>query len=756
MAEISDEARVLIEEEERILTEVLSSLRDQYSRGSVQLRTESEKARSLTSRMVATRRDEEKQLLASDEAVAHRLSSMKRGELKGIDRLLDKPYFARIVLDEETPSGQTRAIEYKLGLEANVDCRIVDWRKAPISKLYYEYREGEEYSEVIQGRERLGRIAVRHKLDIEKGELKRISCRFGDFIKDQGRWQASEGGFRSRSGGSYSGLPDVLSLITAEQFRAITEEAETAVLIQGVAGSGKTTVALHRLAWLLHEENSDLKPEDALIIVRSPALRRYIEQSLPSAGISGVAVKTYTEWAEDLLRRAFAEAGVAVGFSSPARSSNGELPLLGVSRLKRSAAMLHAVEEYAADQQRRLKTHLESTLPWDALPAGLRAAVPGLGSAEKGAGDTPLQLLNELDGALRSAAAAPAVEPALQAVATLRHRMQLYLDDLQLVLQRPDQILKADETRLLDAELVRDAWRAFTKSRENGSLESDDVALLLRLVQLKRGPSFLGRRGPWKQIVVDEVQDFSPVELATIIGAAEKLEALTLAGDAGQEIHETPVFPGWEKLRRYWEHGNALSKSVSLTVSYRSTLPIMRFADYVAGSQRTKSGRSGKAPLWYKCLSEDRGVREAIGWLTRVAERYPGSISAVICRNPGEARYVQSLLEPTFGSAVRLGDEDAFSFEEGILVTDVVQAKGLEFPFVLLWNPSSRAYPESAQSRNLLYVAVTRAEEGLCLVSWGNQSPLLPHPHSKLLRLVEEELEEEEEETNTEGADSRG
>lgn len=139
-------------------------------------------------------------------------------------------------------------------------------------------------------------------------------------------------------------------------------------------------------------------------------------------------------------------------------------------------------------------------------------------------------------------------------------------------------------------------------------------------------------------------------------------------------------------------------------------------------------------------------MTEAIGWLTRVIERYPDGIVAVICRTPKEARYAHGLLTPTFGSAVRLGDDSSFSFQEGILVTDIAQVKGLEFPQVLVWNPSAADYGRDERSKNLLYVAVTRAEEHLCLISWGKPSPLLPPLHSGLVRGVDRDAELADEE----------
>lgn len=666
------QAEQLIEQEEKILDEVLESLRTQFAWGEQRYRMESARARELNAQIVSARRDVDKQMLASDEAVSRNLSEFKRAELKGIDRLIDKPYFARIVLEEELENGKIKEIEYKLGTVANSDCRIIDWRKAPIARLYYEYKEGEEYSELIQGRERDGIVKMRHKLGIHKGVLERVTCRYGDYVKTKDGWSNSSGA-PTRTAGEYGALRSILSLITPDQFKMITEDAESAVFIQGIAGSGKTTVALHRLAWLLHEDNSDLKQPETLVLVLSRAFKRYVRGVLPGLTIDEVNVLTYFEWTQSTLRRIFqphTEVGQALRrdrISSPP----------GIRRVKRSAALLVAIERMVKEG------YLERFSPHEFI-----------------------------------------VE----------------------TLARPRLLLEADRSGLLDRSLVEAAYNFTRKCRETGQLDTNDDALLLRLSQLGQWGVFR-RNGdplPYRHIVADEVQDFSPVELETIIAAVKDPSQLTLVGDTSQQLSKDAMFPGWEALQAHPELAEAGVVFSSLTVSHRSTLPIMRLADHVGGRPRTTEGRQGRAPLWFKCAHENSGVTQALGWLTRVLERFPGSLVAVVCRTLDEAKHVCSLLEPTFGSAVRLGDDETMSFEEGILVTDVRRIKGLEFPNVLIWNPSKAHYPSINQARNMLYVAMTRAEDLLAIVTWGESSPLLPPIHSPLVRGFEPDKREEE------------
>lgn len=402
-----------------------------------------------------------------------------------------------------------------------------------------------------------------------------------------------------------------------------------------------------------------------------------IDRNCSAVGINGVEVRTYHEWASRTLRWVASDAGFTIA-----------RPLdpcpHGIERVKRSMAVLKAVESFVSRQA---------------------------------------------DSAYRASWAD------LQG-------------DLLSILSHPRRILEHDETKLLDESLIRDAYERTKKQLQESIFDWSDDALFVRLYQLKIGRVIgeSGSLGRYKHIVVDEVQDFSPVELATVIGAVEDVKQVTLVGDTSQNLDEAQSFPGWEKLRKHWNLSSDLSKYMQLTVSHRSTLPIMKLAEYVQGKDTVTRGRPGRAPIWFQCKDESGGVAAALRWLHKGMELYPNSLAAVLCADSSEAKFAYRMLAPTFGPSVRLGDAYSFSFEEGIIVTDIKQVKGLEFFSVLLWNPSAKHFGTTGLARNLLYVAVTRAEENLSIVTWGRPSPLLPRfGQSKLLRSVDMTVQDEEE-----------
>lgn len=671
---LSDDTSHLLQSEVSALAQTHQSLDRQLRDIGDRLARERSRARELTSNMVATRRDEDRSQLASDEAVSHALVGQQDEAIGVLEALKDRPYFARVVLEEELESGEIREVEYKIGYSANPDCRIIDWRKAPLSKLYYEYREGDEYFEEIRGKERMGRIALRNQVEIKKGKLEQVVCRYGTFRFDGESW-AGGGTGRSSGGRNFGALPEVLSLISPEQFRAITKESASAVLIQGIAGSGKTTVALHRLAWLLDAGNSDLAASDCLVLTIGPSLREYIRSSLSALNLSQVSVFSYREWCSKQILPHLPASILSEGRTEPVLTPQSDRPGAGVERVKRSMGLLRALEDRA------------------------RRAPPE-------AKDDPVKLLLST------------------------------LSDTRL-------IMSFDESKLLDAAVIRAAEARTADMVRRGTLDRSDFALLLRTLQLTKGRgAVLGRATPFKHIVLDEVQDYSPVELATILSVVTEVGNVTLIGDTTQRIEEG--FPGWDKLTKYWTGRKVESNFLKLDVSHRSTRQIVACASCIGSIEGPRGGRDGERPRWYFSRGQEKVLTAALDWLRRITAECPNGLIGVVCFSSAHAKEAYSLLSPTFGPLVRLADEGAITFEQGIVICDAYAAKGLEFYGVLVYQPVSSVLPRTDGGRALLYVASTRAQEYLAFATWGGSSPLKSVASSVLERFDLDIADEEE------------
>jgi superfamily I DNA/RNA helicase len=324
----------------------------------------------------------------------------------------------------------------------------------------------------------------------------------------------------------------------------------------------------------------------------------------------------------------------------------------------------------------------------------------------------------------------------------------------------PARILALDDSKLLSEKLIRDAYQRTSEMVSRGTLDRSDFSLLLRAAQLlglvtdtKTGGSGGGREaGPFKHVVIDEVQDYSPIELATVLSTLTPEGSLTLVGDVSQRTEDG--FPGWKKLQGWWAERKRESSFVKLEVSHRCTKEIMRCAALLGDSsaqpsQVVVSGRNGQKPRWFIGEDQEQALAGLLGWLEERTEEAPNALLAVVCFSQSAARDLRSLLEPKFGASVRMMEDGNVSFEQGILIGEAASLKGLEFFGVVLWEPTNKTIPSGEIGANLLYVACTRAQEHLAFVTSSRAGTPLSRLSSTILQRVEvEPVERSEEEEN--------
>jgi len=297
-----------------------------------------------------------------------RLTEVGARRGKVIEGVIDaaSPYFGRLVL-EEGPRKREVLIGKATYLDSRTNVRIVDWRDAPVSRIYYRYDEGDEYEENFGGRDVLGEVVTRRSVAIAGGLLRRIGCPQGIFVRnpegawrragDSARLKGGQGsamraedhhspgklGVRIDDGRDEKFLPEITALIDPRQFELITKPDGGMVVIQGGAGSGKTTIGLHRLAYLAFQDPKRFRSDRMLVLVYNDALVRYISRVLPALGVQGggsggVPVTTFERWAEKL--RVAHLRGLPGAY-------HDETPT-AVTRLKKHAAMLDVIDVYCA------------------------------------------------------------------------------------------------------------------------------------------------------------------------------------------------------------------------------------------------------------------------------------------------------------------------------------------------------------------------------------------------------------------------
>ncbi len=218
-------------------------------------------------------------------------------------KMIDSPYFGVVGINDTDK--RIGAKEYLLGKQGFVShdnrALVVDWRKAPISRFFYDYEVGDDYLETIQGREREGLITRRDTVEIVKRNLRRLECGTESFELAGGSWLKKDRQQLSTSDTKAANqdhrMVDIVSLISPDQFRMITAEAtDGCTLITGGAGSGKTVVSLHRLSCLQFNDPARFTPERCLVLMFNKVLRNYVRQT--SAELLGsTRVDTFSAWA---------------------------------------------------------------------------------------------------------------------------------------------------------------------------------------------------------------------------------------------------------------------------------------------------------------------------------------------------------------------------------------------------------------------------------------------------------------------------
>jgi DNA helicase-2/ATP-dependent DNA helicase PcrA len=637
------------------------------------------------------------QQLARQAALLRQLRAS--GEAPRVDP--SSPYFAHLRLRE---GDAERDLLLGKATRIEGDVRIVDWRHAPISKIYYRYAQGDEYEEEVAGRTRVGSVAARRAVSIRDGELERVDAPEGVFTRaipehgeDDGgsgwreiprervRLAGGEGaalrahavgqagarrlgtdlaGFRRRAD---KRLPELAGLLDPAQFALIARPSAGFVVIRGSAGSGKTTVALHRIAYLAYEDPR-IDSERTLFVVFSPALRGYVSSVLPALGVSRAQVRTFGEWAGEQRRRLFPRLPRDVREATPAE----------VERVKLHPLVLHALEEQVRAHPGP-KTAAQAFDDW----ASVLCRAETLEAAAERVGGHAFR-----DGELRRV---------------------------------------ADWCRARQEELV-----AFLEgdAEVQAELDAEDDALLLRAWQLRVGPIPHRTGGPlrYRHVAIDEVQDFSPVEVRVLIDCLDERRSLTLAGDTQQHVMQASGFTAWSE---FFAHLGLEGTAVeTLRVSYRSSHEIMSFAQAVLGTlaedaEPPRTVRSGPPVEVFEFTDAGGCVAFLADALRTLVREEPLASVAVLTPSEEASEIYHRGLAAAEVPSLRRVTEGDFAFAPGVDVTEIAQAKGLEFDYVILVEVGRESFPDHASARRLLHVGATRAVHQLWLASVGPASPIV-------------------------------
>jgi DNA helicase-2/ATP-dependent DNA helicase PcrA len=534
-------------------------------------------------------------------------------------------------------------------------------------------------------------------------------------------------------------LPAIASMLDKEQFDLIAQPGTGLVVVQGSAGSGKTTVGLHRVAYLAFADPTRFRADRMLVVVPNEALVHYVGRVLPSLGVSDVPVTTFARFSRRVVDTLFPKL--------PARISDDTPPV--VARAKSHAAMLRAIDKAVLRVDAIVDTRVRDVMAkWpmghivvDAWERSLPGAAPDArvtalsqwlaGKRNSGGGSSADSLpgvtrsaIEQLGHELRSQTRS--VSGVWDEVTTSREVLGEAFDSEAGF--GPGQLDQVHAWCVRQARIRSEGER----DGEGATRDAEDAALLLRAWQRLRGPlpDADGRTLRLAHLFVDEVQDASPVELRVLLDLAGQGGSVTLAGDVAQRMLDDDDARGefdWGRLLS--DLGVPHTTVEPLKVSYRSTAEITDFARRVLGplahDVEPIATRSGPPVELFTFASPG----EAVAWLgdalKQLAREAPDANVALVTRFPQQADvYFEGLQRAEVPNVRRVAKQD-FTWDAGVDVTDVRQTKGLEFDQVVLLDTNASSYPATPQARHALYVGATRAAHQLwCVATEAPSKPV--------------------------------
>lgn len=620
-----------------------------------------------------------------------------REQFKRILKMLDSPYFARIDFVSEGDPDPLKVYIGKFPFwDGRGDYQVFDWR-APVSSMYYEFEDGPAFYDAPMGRIQ-GEITCKRQYRISRGHMEyalESSLSIDDEILQQELSRTSD-----------RRMKDIVTTIQKEQNRLIRNESAEVLIIQGAAGSGKTSIALHRAAYFLYRYRSDITAKNFLIISPNGIFVDYISGVLPELGEESIRSIGMEEIAASFLGKEWRYERLS---DQPERFlSVPEEEWLVRSAFKATPEFLELLNGYLKH------CDLNYFRPSDyVFEGGCVEEVFIRKCYERRIGIPVKQRLRETAAAIRE-----------EICAQNRARAQgAYLPEIQDWLETR---MKCNDVM----ELYQRFYRYIGKEEmfvweEGGILEAADVFPLIYIKLYLEGSD---EDDNIRYLIIDEMQDYTPVQYAVLnrLYPCRK----TILGDFAQNV--APFAGGsLDFLRQLYPEAQVME----IRKSYRSTWEIMEFARRIGGNVEIEPvQRHGEEPMVIRLESRQQ-VRERVYQLVEdVCETHDNSHLGILCKNNIQAEGLygwlvgklkdQTQKQQMKAERLHLLNTNSQEFYDGVMVMSVAMSKGLEFDRVIIVDVDDENYC-TGYDRGLLYVACTRAMHGLTLLYSGSPSRFL-------------------------------
>ena len=627
-----------------------------------------------------------------------KLNAYQHG-LARLEKARKKPYFGRIDFQDPRLAFPESYYIGRVGIsDEKAEPVVLDWR-APISSVYYENSTGPcSYTVSSEGTFSID-LKRKRTYEVENDRLK-------DFF-DSDVVANDELLTKYLAKNKKAVLGEIIATIQQEQNLIIRRSPKTNLIVQGVAGSGKTTVAMHRISYILYNYEEDFRPEDFYIIGSNRILLNYITSVLPELDVYGIRQMTMEQLFIRLLYEDWNEEKYTVHTIDRADEKNS---------IKGGSGWFYDLENfcrtYEAEQIPREPVRLEKTgtLLLDAEYIDHYCREQSTLSMEG-----KMCMLNEiLLAKFENEVSGKEVTFPAREKKALKRKYEKYFGDGK---------WKGSIFDLYSQFLEQQAEKGKAVEMPENSFDVYDLAALAYLY--KR----IKENDPVREashVVIDEAQDFGMMAYQVLHYCLRDC-TYTIMGDTSQNIHFSYGLNDWEELKKLILTGTYDAFGV-LRKSYRNTVEISDFANEILrhgdfaiypvepvlrhGTAVQKEAFADEAALLAA------GVQKIKAWQEQGYETI-----AVVCRDEAEAAATARKLK----KYVPVVEEDleTAEFGEGVMVLPVAYTKGLEFDAVLLLDPTEEKYPENDGQVKLLYVAATRALHELAVLYTGKLTGIL-------------------------------
>ena len=670
--------------------------------------------------------------------------------IKNLKMVINKPYFARVDFIEK---GDVKRDAFYLGKVMVTDHNtleqiVIDWR-APIADLYYEGRLGEANYNCPAGNIE-GEIKLKRQYFFNKdGELENVMDI--DITTNDEMLQPF------LSANSDTRLKNIISTIQAEQNKIIRSEMWRPLVVQGVAGSGKTTIALHRIAYLIYNYDKNFFPEEFLIIAPSKFFLNYISNVLPDLGVERVQQSTYEDIAFEIIGDEFdiedpnEKLAIIIDNNKSDKEKEMSKVIEQASILKSSIRFKNMLDEYLYELEKRFipdedfkidkyvfmkreDIHHLYFREYANLPICRRIEeiVKHLkNSVMMRSGEILKDIEEERDYKIAKVKAEePIEEIRLSMIRNLygdaeklaksvikdakKHALNYFgankvMTPLKYYKEFLDVYFEQIASERIDKRQIKYIKDSFATAQRKGKIEMEDIAPLMYIKCMVHG---VKTKFELKHIVVDEAQDFSEFQFY-VFKKIIKSNSMTILGDLAQGIYYYRGTRNWQKTMSVVFGEDSDLKYLTLKKTYRTTEEIMNVANKVIsnindvlncelGEPVMKNG----APVTFKHFENHSDMINQIKARLEEFKQKGFTNIAIIGKTIPDCLKLQKELN---NEEIHMISSKDAEYNGGINICPSYLSKGLEFDAVIITDTDVNNYTKSEVDTKLLYVCITRA-----------------------------------------------